>query len=43
MAKKQSIEVKGVIITVTQKTGEDFISLSDIANGFEEGTALIEK
>ncbi|MBP6664453.1 MAG: KilA-N domain-containing protein [Chitinophagales bacterium] len=43
MAKKQSIEVKGVVITVTQKTGEDFISLSDIANGFEGGTALIEK
>jgi hypothetical protein len=43
MAKKQTIEVKGIIISVTQKIGDDFISLSDIANGFEGGTALIEK
>jgi phage regulator Rha-like protein len=43
MAKNRSIEVKGVIISVTQKVGDDFISLSDIASGFEGGTALIEK
>lgn len=42
-AKKQFIEVKDISVTITKKTGEDFISLSDIANGFEGGTALIEK
>lgn len=44
MAKsKRTIEVKGVSITVTSQDKEDFISLSDIANGFEGGTGLIEK
>lgn len=43
MAKKQTIDVKGVSITITQKDQEDFISLSDIAKGFEGGTVLIEK
>jgi KilA-N domain len=44
MAKnKRTIEVKGVSITITSQDKEDFISLSDIANGFEGGTGLIEK
>lgn len=40
MAKNRTIEVKGISITIIK---EDFISLSDIANGFEGGTGLIEK
>ena len=43
MAKNRKIEVKGVVIAVTEREKEDFISLSDIANGFEGGTGLIEK
>lgn len=39
----RSIEVKGISITISSKQNEDFISLSDIANGFEGGTGLIEK
>ena len=43
MAKNRTIEVKGVNISVVERGKEDFISLSDIANGFEGGTGLIEK
>lgn len=43
MPKSRKIEVKGVTIAVTERDKEDFISLSDIANGFEGGTGLIEK
>ena len=43
MSKNRKIEVKGVVITVTERDKADFISLSDIANGFEGGTGLIEK
>jgi hypothetical protein len=43
MSKNRKIEVKGVVIAVTERGKEDFISLSDIANGFEGGTGLIEK
>ena len=43
MAKNRIIEVKGVNISVVERGKEDFISLSDIANGFEGGTGLIEK
>ena len=43
MAKKQKIEVEGVQITITERNNLDFISLTDIANGFEGGSALIEK
>lgn len=43
MAKSRTIEVKGVVVSVANRAGNDFISLSDIANGFEGGTALIEK
>ncbi|MBL7817814.1 MAG: KilA-N domain-containing protein [Saprospiraceae bacterium] len=40
MSKKRIIEVKGIPISIHK---EDYISLSDIANGFEGGTGLIEK
>ena len=43
MSKNRKIEVRGVVIAVTERGKEDFISLSDIANGFEGGTGLIEK
>ncbi len=43
MATKRKIEVKGVSITITNKNNEDFISLTDIASGFEGANALIEK
>jgi hypothetical protein len=43
MATKRKIEVKGVSITITNKNSEDFISLTDIASGFEGTNALIEK
>lgn len=43
MSKNRKIEVQGVVVTITEKEKEDFISLSDIANGFEGGTGLIEK
>jgi len=43
MAKNRKIEVKGVVVTITEKGKEDFISLSDIATGFDGGTGLIEK
>jgi hypothetical protein len=40
MATKKVIEVKGIPISIVKN---DYISLSDIANGFEGGTGLIEK
>jgi hypothetical protein len=40
MANKRVIEVKGIPISIVK---DDYISLSDIANGFEGGTGLIEK
>jgi hypothetical protein len=43
MANKRKIEVKGVSISITHKNSEDFISLTDIASGFEGTNALIEK
>ena len=43
MSRNRKIEVKGVVVTITERNKEDFISLSDIANGFEGGTGLIEK
>jgi len=39
---KKTIEVKGLTISLSQKEGQDFISLTDIAAGFEGGNALIE-
>ena len=43
MTKNRKLEVKGISITVTVKNQEDFISITDIANGFEGGSSLIEK
>jgi hypothetical protein len=43
MAKNKQIEVKGITISVAEKNNNDFISLTDIANGFEGGNSLIEK
>jgi hypothetical protein len=43
MAKNRKIEVKGVVISVSERNDDDFISLTDIATGFEGGSALIEK
>jgi hypothetical protein len=43
MAKNRKFEVKGVVIGVSEKNNDDFISLTDIAMGFEGGSALIEK
>jgi KilA-N domain len=43
MNKNRKIEVKGVVIAVTERDNEAFISLSDVANGFDGGTNLIEK
>lgn len=40
MATKKIIEVKGIPVSIIK---DDYISLSDIANGFEGGTGLIEK
>jgi hypothetical protein len=43
MAKNRKIEVNGVSITISEKNNDDFISLTDIANGFEGGYTLVEK
>ena len=43
MAKNKIINVKGTEITVIQKGQDDFISLTDMVKGFEEGLVLIEK
>jgi KilA-N domain len=43
MAKNRKIEVKGVVISVSERNDDDFISLTDIATGFDGGSSLIEK
>jgi hypothetical protein len=45
MAKQNivKVQVQGIDITIDKRGSEDFISLSDIASGFEGGSALIEK
>lgn len=43
MTKNRQIQVQQVAVTIIQKNDQDFISLSDIANGFQGGTGLIEK
>lgn len=43
MSKNRKIEVQGVIVTITERNNDDFISLTDVANGFEGGYALVEK
>jgi hypothetical protein len=41
--KKQTIEVKGTVITVLQIDEADYISLTDMVKNFENGLSLIEK
>jgi hypothetical protein len=41
--KKQTIEVKGTVITVLQVNEADYISLTDMVRNFENGLSLIEK
>ena len=41
--KNKNIIVKGFSITILQKGKEDFISLTDMVKGFEDGSVLIEK
>jgi len=41
--KKQTIEVKGTVITVLQVDEADYISLTDMVKNFENGLSLIEK
>lgn len=41
--KKQIIEVNGTSITIIQVNQSDYISLTDMVKGFEDGLALIEK
>jgi hypothetical protein len=43
MAKNKTINVKGTEITIIQKGKDDFISLTDMVKGFEDGLVLIEK
>ncbi|MDH4471745.1 MAG: KilA-N domain-containing protein [Fluviicola sp.] len=43
MAKNKTITVKGTEITVFQNDNTDFISLTDMVKGFEDGLVLIEK
>ncbi len=43
MAKNRQIEVKGIVIKISERNNDDFISLTDVANGFEGGYTLVEK
>lgn len=43
MAKNKTLFVKGTEITVFQNGNTDFISLTDMVKGFEDGLVLIEK
>ena len=43
MAKNRQIEVKGIIVKISERNNDDFISLTDIANGFEGSYTLVEK
>ena len=43
MTQKKTINVKGTEVTVLQKDGGDFISLTDMVKHFEDGVVLIEK
>jgi hypothetical protein len=43
MANNRKIEVKGIVVTISERNNDDFISLTDIANGFDGGYALVEK
>ena len=43
MAKNKTINVKGTEITIIEHQNSDFISLTDMVKGFEDGLVLIEK
>ena len=43
MAKTKSIVVRGTKISIIEIEEKDFISLTDMVKGFEEGSVLIEK
>jgi hypothetical protein len=43
MTKKKTINVKGTEITIIERGKEDYISLTDMVKGFEDGLVLIEK
>lgn len=43
MAKNRQIEVKGIVVTISERNNDDFISLTDVANGFDGGYTLVEK
>lgn len=43
MKKNQKIFVKGTEINIISQNGEEYISLTDMVKGFEDGLALIEK
>lgn len=41
--KKRAINVKGIPVTVVERNEQDYISLTDMVQGFEGGSALIEQ
>lgn len=41
--KKRAINVKGIPVTVVERREQDYISLTDMVQGFEGGSALIEQ
>ena len=43
MEKKKTINVKGTEIAIIERQNSDFISLTDMVKGFEDGLVLIEK
>lgn len=43
MSKTRKIEVQGVLINISEKNKEDYISLTDMVSGFDGGNSLIEK
>jgi len=43
MNKKKTINVKGIEIAIIEHQQSDFISLTDMVKGFEDGSVLIEK
>jgi KilA-N domain len=43
MSKNRSIEIKGVSITISAINDQDYISLTDMVKGFEDGLSSIER
>lgn len=43
MTKNRKIEVKGIVVTISERGKDDFISLTDVARGFQGSHSLIEK